>query len=306
MCRSVHNIWDSGRWQPKITTATASSSSAEPAARAAAAQLRWARCHARRPAPQLSVAAPLRPPPPRRRLRYYGLRLSLNGGAGHVGAARAAQSERMCGVRAVGVRAPRARALAGARARGEPRPSRGGRRPGPGRRAAARWPGGRRGRAPAARRSPRHAAAVARSRSRVAVTRGVSRAISANCPDAGPVRVANMPPCRDRWALALGNMKGELRPKSSTIELRKLFDLIISGKGGGVWPTRRSNKNASQKAGLDTHKSLKTRLHFSCPESSNMIGKKEKWGQREEKELQRAETELRFCGCAHCRRLSFP
>ena len=123
------------------------------------------------------------------------------------------KSEPMCGVRAVGVRAPRARALAGARARGEPRPSRGCRRPGPGRRAAARWPGGRC--APAARRSPRHAAAVARSRSRVAVARGVSRAISANCPDAGPVRVANMPPCRDRWALALGNTKGELRPKSS-------------------------------------------------------------------------------------------
>ena len=63
-----------------------------------------------------------------------------------------------------------------------------------------------------------------------------------------------------------------------------------------LWPTRRSNKNASQKAGLDTHKSLKTRLHFSCPESWN----------REEKELQRAETELQFCGCAHCRRLSVP
>ena len=73
-----------------------------------------------------------------------------------------------------------------------------------------------------------------------------------------------------------------------------------------LWPTRRSNKNASQKAGLDTHKSLKTRLHCSCPESRNIIGRKEQWGQREEKELQRAETELQFCGCAHCHRLSVP
>ena len=142
-------------------------------------------------------------------LRYYGLRLSVNGGAGHVGAARAAQSEPMCGVRAVGVRAPRTRALVGARAWGEPRPSRDDRRPGPGRRAAARWPGGRRGRAPAARRSPRHAGAAAVARSRVAVARGVSRAISANCPDAGSVRVATMPPCRDGWALALARTKGE-------------------------------------------------------------------------------------------------
>ena len=100
---------------------------------------------------------------------------------------------------------------------------------------------------------------------------------------------------------------------SSRVFLRSFFSLCGSLPPGSrpgwcphVWPTRRSNKNASQKAGLDTHKSLKTRLHFSCPESSNIIGKKEKWGQREEKELQRAETELQFCGCAHCRRLSFP
>ena len=123
---------------------------------------------ARAPAANSSAALPTAASAPR--LRYYGLCLSVNEGAGHVGAARVAQSEPMCAVRAVGVHAPCARALAGARARCEPQPaSRGGRRARLAREgAAARWPEGRRGRAPAARRSPRRAASVARSRLRVA------------------------------------------------------------------------------------------------------------------------------------------
>jgi hypothetical protein len=164
-----------GRGATPAGRAPAASSSAAPPAAASAARLRY--------------------------FRYYCLRLSVNGGAGHVGAARAAQREPVCGVRAVGVRAPRARSLAGARARGEPQPSRGCRRAGPGRRAAARWPGGRRGRAPSARRSPRHAAAVARSRSSVAVAS--QRHTQASATRAGAVSTRPHTPLvaarRRRW-----------------------------------------------------------------------------------------------------------